>query len=71
MAPAEHRTHLPAYSRHKIEVLSSAQQALFLPPSTYADLSPDARTRYHVLFSRTYTRNYQLQSTTCSRTKTC
>ena len=50
----EPRTHLPAYSRHEIEVLSSAQQNLLLPPSTYADLSPDARTRYRVLFQTAY-----------------
>ena len=54
VAPAESRTHLPAYSRHEIEVLSSAQQDLLLPPSTYADLSPDARTRYRVLFQTAY-----------------
>ena len=35
-------------------MLSSAQQDLFLPPSTYADLSTDARTRYRVLFQTAY-----------------
>ena len=54
VAPAEPRIHLPAYSRHEIEVLSSAQQDLFLPPSTYADVSPDARTSNRVLFQTVY-----------------
>ena len=48
VAPAEHRTHLPTYSRYEIEVLSSTQQDLFLTRSTYADLS---RTRVLVTTS--------------------
>ena len=47
-------THSLAYSHHEIEVLSSAQQDLFLTPSPYADFSQDARLRYHVLFETTY-----------------
>ena len=35
-------------------MLSSGQQALFLTPSTYATLYPDARTRYRVLFQTAY-----------------
>ena len=35
-------------------MLSCAQQDLFLPPSAYADLSPDARTRYRVLLQTAY-----------------
>ena len=51
---AEPRAHLPADSRHWIDVLSSAQQNLLLTPFTYADLSTDTHLHYRVLFQTAY-----------------